>query len=1170
MQGDSLPVKHTDFVHLHIHTQYSLLDGAIRIDDLIKRAREEHMPALAITDHGNMFGAIEFYQKAQQQGIKPIIGCEMYLAPGSRFDKDHPSSVSKEPNHHIVLLVKNIEGYHNLLKLISRAWIEGFYYKPRIDKELLGSFNKGLIALSACLRGEIPDAILSGDIKKALVLAEQYRSIFDNGRFYLELQDNNIDEQRKVNEGLLEISKKLSIPVVATNDCHYLNPEDATAHEVLLCIQTNKKITDPDRMQFKTHDLYFKKPEIMLRAFSHIPKAIQNTVTIAEQCNLSLTFNQYKFPHFEPPPGKTLQGYFEELARTGLQKRLDTLRTTNQQFYEKHLKEYWKRLEDEIKMINQMKFTTYFLIVSDFIRYAKHNGCPVGPGRGSAAGSLVAYALEITDIDPIQHGLLFERFLNPERISPPDIDVDFCMKNRDRIIKYVTDKYGKDNVAQIITFGKMLARAVIRDVGRALDMPYKEVDAIAKLIPEDPGITLDMALRKEPRLRELMESDPQIEQLVNISKSLEGLTRHASTHAAGVVIADAPLENYLPLCRGTKGEVITQYAMNDVSSIGLIKFDFLGLRTLTVIAKTIELIRSIPNTPVPDINDLPLDDPATYDLLCSGDTDGIFQLESPGMRELLLKIRPSTIDDLAALLALYRPGPLGSGMVDDFIKAKHGEIKVTYELPQLEEILKETYGVILYQEQVMKIASTLANFSLADADILRRAMGKKKPSEMAKQKEKFLEGARANKINPQKAELIFDRMAKFAEYGFNKSHSTAYAYITYQTAYLKAHYPVAFMAALLSSEMDNTDKVVAHINVCRDRKIEVLPPDVNESDQDFKVIEGKIRFGLAAIKNVGQAAIEAILSARKKGGPFLSLPDLCCRVDMRKVNKKVLESLIKCGALDSFGAKRSQMMAVLEDLIFLVQKTQRERLRNQLHIFQATGDTARTNDMFSISYPDIPEWSQKEMLAYEKECLGFYITGHPLDNIAETLKAYTTCCVAKALEEVREQTVVIGGIVNAVKQITTKKGEPMAFVTLEDLTGSIEVIVFSELYRKAESLLKSEHPLLIKGDLSIEGDNGNKNRLRASAIVPIERGYELKTPEVHISCSINKLTPNEIDKLKRIIKNNPGKSKVFIHVRIPDVAEAVIRLGDPYSASASPLLVSEMEAVFGKQCIRFL
>lgn len=1158
-------MQHADFVHLHVHTHYSLLDGAIRIDDLMHRARDVRMPALAVTDHGNMFGAIEFYQKAQQHGIKPIIGCELYLAPGSRFNKEQRSDGHKEPNHHLILLAKDAEGYHNLIKLVSRASLEGFYYRPRIDKELLRAHHRGLIALSACLHGEIADAVLTSGFDKALAIADEYRSIFNDNRFYLELQDNGIPDQRTVNDALLQIARKLSLPLVATNDCHYLNAADARAHEVLLCIQTGKKMSDPGRMRFSTDQFYFKKPDEMARAFSHVPEALRNTIAIAERCTLTLNFQDYKFPRFDPPPGTTLQKYFEDLARDGLRRRLERLRSADANLYERQAPLYWKRLDDEISMISRMNFTAYFLIVSDFIRHAKQSGCPVGPGRGSAAGSLVAYALEITEIDPIMHGLLFERFLNPERVSPPDIDVDFCMDNRDRIIQYVTEKYGKDNVAQIITFGKMLAKAVIRDVGRSLDMPYKEVDAIAKLVPNDLGITIDDAVAREPLLRERMDADPQVRNLIEISKSLEGLARHASTHAAGVVIADSPLENYLPLYRGSKGEVITQYAMNDVATIGLIKFDFLGLRTLTVIATTLELIKAMPGATVPDLNNLPLDDPATYELLCSGDTDGIFQLESSGMRELLVRMKPSSINDLTALLALYRPGPLGSGMVDDFIKAKHGKISVAYELPQLEAILKETYGTILYQEQVMQIASALANFSLADADILRRAMGKKKPAEMEKQKQKFLEGARANKISPQKAELIFDRMAKFAEYGFNKSHSTAYAYISYQTAYLKAHFPVAFMAALLSSEVDNTDKVVSHIAVCRDRGIEVLPPDVNESMQNFTVAGSKIRFGLAAVKNVGQAAIEAIVAARTAEGPFTSLPDFVRRVDLRKANKKVIESLIKCGAFDSFGVKRSQMTAVVEDLIAMAQKAQRERARNQLSMFQALNGSSSGAGFAEVVYPDIPEWSQKELLAAEKECLGFYITGHPLDHVADLLKTYTTGTISAAAEATQEKTVVLGGVVSAVKQITTKKGDPMAFVTFEDTSGSIEVIVFSDLYRQSSPLLTAEHPLLIKGKLSIESENGN--RVLASDILPIERGYELKTPDIHITCRINRLTPDELHKLKVVIKNNPGKSKVFMHVILPDTAEAVIGFGDTYTTCASPLLVSEMESILGKQCV---
>jgi len=1157
-------MKHSEFVHLHVHTQYSLLDGAIRLDDLMKRAQEYHMPALAITDHGNMFGAIEFYQKARHYGIKPIIGCETYRAAGSRFDKE-AHAVRKEANHHLILLVKNRQGYRNLLKLMSAAHLEGFYYKPRIDRELLRENNEGLIALSACLHGEIPEAILSGNMKRAMTLADEYRSIFDDGRFYLELQENKLEDQRRVNEGLLEIAKKLSLPLIATNDCHYLNAADARAHEVLLCIQTGKKMTDADRMRFSTDEFYFKSPEEMTQAFSHVPEALKNSIAIAERCNLEIAFDEYKFPHYEPPEGKTNQEFFEEQTRKGLELRLEKLSREDPEHFKEHAAAYRTRLEDEIAMITRMNFTTYFLIVSDFIKYAKRNGCPVGPGRGSAAGSLVAYALEITEIDPIVNGLLFERFLNPERVSPPDIDVDFCMDNRDRIIKYVTEKYGKENVAQIITFGKMLAKAVIRDVGRALDMPYKEVDTIAKLVPPDLGITIQDAVIKEPRLKELMENDPRVNELITISKALEGLTRHASTHAAGVVISDQPLYNYLPLYRGSKGEVITQFPMNDVASIGLIKFDFLGLRTLTVIEKAAALIRDNPENSLPDINCLPLDDKQSYDLLSSGETEGVFQLESSGMKDLLVRIKPGNIDDLTALLALYRPGPLGSGMVDDFIKGKHGQIAISYELPQLEGILKETYGIILYQEQVMKIASALASFSLADADLLRRAMGKKKPSEMAKQKEKFLEGARKNKIQPQKAEKIFELMAKFAEYGFNKSHSAAYAYISYQTAYLKAHYSVEFMAALLSCEMDNTDKVVNHINECRGKNIGVLPPDVNESVPDFKVSEHKIRFGLAAVKNVGLAAIESVIEARTAGGPFRSLYDFCQRVDLRKVNKKVLESLIKCGAFDSFGKKRSQHMAVLEEAVTRVQRNQKERAKNQLTMFQLIAEASPESSADELSFPDIPEWAQKELLAFEKECLGFYITGHPLDNYRETLRSCSTSDTAAALAETREKTVSIGGIVAAVKQITTKKGEPMGFVTFEDLAGTVEVIVFSDLYRQCNDLLKSEHPLLVKGKLSIEGENSN--RVIASEIVPLEKAHEITNPDIHVTCPIHRLSSQEIDRMKVILKNNPGKSRVFMHIILPESSETVISLGDSYQTSASQLLISEVESVLGRHCV---
>jgi len=1158
-------LKHSNFVHLHVHTQYSLLDGAIRFADLLDKAREYHMPALSITDHGNMFGTIEFYQKARKAGIKPIIGCEMYLSSTSRFDKESHGGV-KPANHHLVLLAKNKAGYQNLLKLVSAAYREGFYYRPRIDKEILKNHNEGLIALSACLHGEVPTAVLSGNDQKARELVEEYRSIFDGDRFYLELQENGIDDQRIVNKGLIELSKEMSVPLVATNDCHYLNKADAKAHEVLLCIQTGKTMSAPERMRFSTDEFYFKSPDEMKKAFADVPEAISNTVAIAEECNLEIPLKDYIFPHFDPPGDETNQELFERLSREGLQKRIDKLKRKAPDYIKDRIEEYQERLEVEIKMIRKMNFTTYFLIVSDFINYSKENKIPVGPGRGSAAGSLVAYSLKITEIDPIKNGLLFERFLNPERVNPPDIDVDFCMNRRDKVIEYVTQKYGRDKVAQIITFGKMLAKGVIRDVGRALDMPYNEVDKIAKLIPNDLGITIDRAIVQEPKLKELIKNDPQVANLITVARALEGLTRHASTHAAGVVIADAPLDNYVPLFKNPKDEeMITQYPMNDVDMIGLIKFDFLGLRTLTVIDTAVNLVLSDAKNSLPDINDLPLDDQKTYDLLSQGETEGIFQLESSGMKELLTRIKPDCIEDLTALLALYRPGPLGSGMVDNFIDGKSGKIKIKYDLPQLEDILKETYGIILYQEQVMKIASTLASFSLADADLLRRAMGKKKPAEMEKQKKKFLEGAKNNKIDPKKAEKIFDLMAKFAEYGFNKSHSAAYAYVSFQTAYLKTHFPVEFMAALLSSEMDNTDKVVKHISECKEKGLEILPPDVNESYNDFTVPGHKIRFGLAAVKNVGQSAIESIISARDENGKFTTLFDFCEKVDLRKVNKKVIESLIKCGAFDSFKIKRSQLMAVFEEVVSAVQRIQKEKEKNQLSMFEVIAETTGTNENKEINYPDISEWDQKECLGYEKECLGFYITGHPLDDYREALRAFANADTASALASTGEGEIRIGGMISTIKKIITKKGDPMGFLNFEDLSGTIEVILFPEVFRKHDALLDSDSPLLIKGKLSIETDNSNK--IIASEIVLLDQAHEIATPDIHLKCAISKLGAEQIDRLKNIIKNNPGKSKIFFHITIPEKSETVLSLGDSYMSSASSLFTTEIESTLGKNSV---
>jgi len=1152
-------MKHANFVHLHLHTEFSLLDGAMRLEELFQQAKNYRMPALAVTDHGSMFGAIEFYQQAERAGIKPIIGCEVYVAPGSRFEK--VSRGIAEASFHLILLAKNLGGYRNLLKLVSAGYFEGFYYRPRVDKELLRKYNEGLIALSACLKGEIPFFLVSGDKDKALQAAEELKSIFPDRRFYLEIQENKIAEQKKVNAGLIEISKELSLPLVATNDCHYLRREDAKAHEVLLCIQTGKTLKDVDRMQFSTEEFFFRSAEEMGELFGYCPEAIQNTVEIAERCNLDLKLNELQFPEFQVPAGETLDSFLEKSAKEGLEERLVEMRASGQSppfsadFYQ-------QRLLKELRMIQKMGFAGYFLIVSDFIRYAKEKNIPVGPGRGSGAGSLVAYCLGITDIDPLANGLLFERFLNPERVSPPDIDIDFCMQGRDEVIQYVKTKYGADHVAQIITFGKMQARAVLRDVGRALDMPYGEVDRIAKMIPNTLNITLDEALQQEPRLRELARTNPDVQRLLNLAQSLEGLPRHASTHAAGVVISSKALVEVVPLYRGQQNEIVTQYPMKDIERIGLIKFDFLGLKTLTMIQDVIKRV-DLSKKEKLDLRKIPLDDPKTYGLLCSGDTSGVFQLESSGMRDLVVRLLPERFGDLVALLALYRPGPLKSGMVEDFIKRKQGKVPIAYEVPELKEVLEETYGVIVYQEQVMHIASRLANFSLADADILRRAMGKKKADEMARQKKKFLEGARQKKIPAPKAEKLFDLMAKFAEYGFNKSHSAAYALIAYQTAYLKAHYPVEFMAALLSSEMGNTEKVLRHLNECRERGIEVLPPDINESQQDFTVRGGKVRFGLAAVKNVGLAAIQSILAVREEGGDFSSLADFCLKVDLRKVNKRVMESLIKCGAFEPINPNRAQLLAGLEEAMEWAQGWERERSKSQMIMFgsfQADGKNAAPR------LPDVPQWPEGQRLAFEKETLGFYLTGHPLTRFAQTLRRFNTTDTQRIREMADGQEAIIGGVVNALKEINTKRGDRMAFVTLEDLNGMVEVIIFSELYKNSSLLLKSEDPIFIKGKVDVGEDSV---KVIASEVFPFDQAMNKLATTVHLRVRSEGLGREDLVALKEIFQDCRGECLAYLHLILPGKREAVIALGDEWKLSSTDQLVRRIRDLLGYEAVSF-
>ena len=1152
-------MKHANFVHLHLHTQFSLLDGAIRLGELFNQAKNYRMPALAITDHGAMFGAIEFYQQAQRHGIKPIIGCEVYVAPGSRFEK--ASRGISEASFHLILLAKNLTGYRNLMKLVSAGYFEGFYYRPRVDKELLQKHNEGLIALSACLQGEIPSLLASGDSALALKVAEEYRSIFPDRRFYLELQENKIPEQKKVNAGLLEIARKLSLPLVATNDCHYLRKEDAKAHEVLLCIQTGKTLKDLDRMKFSTEEFFFRSAEEMEELFAYCPESLQNTIEVAERCNLELKLNELQFPQFQVPDGETLDSFMEKSARRGLEERLSEMRAEKRP---QSLADdfYHQRLQSELRMIQKMGFAGYFLIVADFIRYAKERSIPVGPGRGSGAGSLVAYCLGITEIDPLPSGLLFERFLNPERVSPPDIDIDFCIQGRDEVIKYVRNKYGADHVAQIITFGKMQARAVIRDVGRALDMPYGEVDRIAKMIPNTLEITLEKALKQESRLRDLEKSNPEVKKLLNLAQALEGLPRHVSTHAAGVVISSTPLVDVVPLYKGQQNEILTQYAMKDVEKIGLIKFDFLGLKTLTMIADVVKRVNLSRGEGL-NIRKIPLDDRETYGLLSSGDTSGVFQLESSGMRDLVVRMLPERFEDLVALLALYRPGPLKSGMVEDFIKRKHGKIPISYEVPQLQDILEETYGVIVYQEQVMKIATVLANFSLADADILRRAMGKKNVDEMAMQKKKFLEGTQRNKIQVNKAEKLFELMAKFAEYGFNKSHSAAYALIAYQTAYLKVHYPVEFVAALMSSEMGNADKILRYLSECREKGVEVLPPDINESYQDFTVVGSKIRFGLAAVKNVGLAAIQSIMTAREEKGEFASLPDFCAKVDLRKVNKRVIESLIKCGAFDGTGSSRARLLAGLEEAMEWSQELERERSNPQIILFGSLHPSGKKAEPI---LPPVPDWPESQRLTFEKETLGFYLTGHPLTRYTETLRRLATTDTQRIHEVPDKQEVVIGGVVNTLKETNTKKGDRMAFVTLEDLSGVVEVIVFAELYKSSTLLLKSDDPVFIKGRVDAGEDS---LKVIASEILPFEQAVGQLTTAIHLRVHSKGLGREDLVAIQEIFQNCRGNCPVYLHLLLPEECEAVIALGDEWKLNSTDQLVKRVRDLLGYEAVSF-
>ncbi len=1073
-----------DFVHLHVHTEYSLLDGANRIKDLIARTKELGMNSIAITDHGAMYGVVHFYKEAIQNGIKPILGCEVYTAKRSRHDRQ-PGQDAEQG--HLVLLAANNTGYKNLMKIVSIGFVEGFYYKPKVDMEVLEKYSEGLIALSACLSGDVADALLKGDYEKAKEIALRLNSIFGQDNFYLELQDNGIEGQKLVNQGLIKLSRETGIPLIATNDAHYLRREDARAHEVLMCIQTGKKITDEDRMRFSSDELYLKSPEEMWQLFRNIPEALENTVKVAGRCNVELEFGKLHLPEYKVPEGEDPFEYLRRLCFEGLKKR----------YGDKCDEKKTERLEYELSVIKQMGYVDYFLIVWDFIKYAKDHGIMVGPGRGSAAGSLVAYCLEITNVDPLKYNLLFERFLNPERISMPDIDIDFCFERRQEVIDYVIRKYGSDRVAQIITFGTMAARAAIRDVGRALDIPYNEVDTIAKLIPFQLDMTIDKALELNPELKSRYEEDSRIKELIDTARLLEGMPRHASTHAAGVVISKERIVEYVPLQRN-EDSITTQFTMGILEELGLLKMDFLGLRTLTVIRDAVELIYENHGVKV-DFDAMEMDDPNVFRLISDGRTAGIFQLESAGMTQFMKELQPSSLEDIIAGISLYRPGPMDQ--IPKYIRGKKDPSQVKYHHPMLENILSVTYGCMVYQEQVMQIVRELAGYSMGRSDLVRRAMAKKKPEVMKQERHHFIygitdedgnvivNGAVRNGIDEETANRIFDEMMDFASYAFNKSHAAAYAVIAYQTAWLKHYYPVEFMAALINSFLGSNDKISEYISECRNMNIEVLPPDINESRVRFNVVNGKIRFGLAAVKNVGEAAVKSIIDERDKNGKFKSFGDFCQRVEGLDVNKRCIESLIKSGAFDSFGIYRSRLMAVYEKMIDSVSQKRKRNLEGQVSLL-AMMDEEEAETINEEEYPDINEYPKKVLLSMEKEMLGVYVSGHPLSEFEEEIISEVTFfsrdLSAETLDEGDEVTdnaaknikdgmpVIVGGIITEKKTKATKNNTLMAFITLEDMYGTLEAIVFPTVLKKYSPLLVEDSIVLINGRLSVREEEQPK------------------------------------------------------------------------------------------------
>jgi DNA polymerase III subunit alpha len=1155
------------FVHLHLHSQYSLLDGAIKIDPLFERAKALHMPAVALTDHGNLFGAIEFYEAARRSGVKPILGCEVYVASGSRFDREKRDRDESgfDAINHLLLLAQNETGYRNLIYLVSKGYLEGFYYKPRIDLDLLRSHSEGLIATSGCLSSMVSRAITGGQLDTAWQLASDFADIFRD-RYYLEIQRHGIDLQDRVNAELAKMAVDLRLPLLATNDAHYLEASDHEHHDALLCIGTATNLDDPKRFRFTGHGFYVKDGDEMAEVFRDHPSAVTSSLEIAERCDLEIGIDtgRYQMPEFQVPAGTTREAVLSAQAWQGLRARLGL--APDEPIPPVH-GEYEKRMEHELGVITSMGFAGYFLIVADFIAYAKRSGIPVGPGRGSAAGSLAAWSLGITGVDPIQYDIIFERFLNPERISMPDIDVDFCMKGRDQVIRYVAEKYDGEGdegrrVAQIITFGKLQARAAVRDVGRVLGMPFGDVDRIAKQIPDELGISLDKALEQSPELRARIEADGQVRKLFETARKLEGLTRHASTHAAGVVIGTDPLIETVPLYRDPRsGDVVTQFDMRCVEKIGLIKFDFLGLRTLTTIAAAAQRVRE-GGRPDFDIEQIPYDDPKTYEMLGAGDTEGVFQVESAGMTDLVVKLAPRAFKELIPIVALYRPGPLGSGMVEDYINRKNGLTRIEYLLPELEQLTAETLGVIVYQDQVLQIANRLAGYSLGEADLLRRAMGKKKPEEMAKQADRFVRGAVERGIEKKKAEQVFALMAEFAGYGFAKSHSTAYALITYQTAYLKANHPREYMAALLTTEAAHHDKLSLYIAHAQQRGIDILAPSVNESERDFTVVREGVRFGLAGVKNVGEGAIEAILEARA-GGPFASVFDFASRIDGRRVNRRVVESLVKCGAFDALHAERAEVWASLDVALEAGAAAQRDREIGQANLFDSGGGGAPEPALVAAA-----PWTDRQRLEYEKEVLGFYVTGHPLSAVSAQLARFADTR-ASDTEGRTGRDVRAGGLVTALRETRTRRGSLMAFGALEDLDGCFDLVVFAEPYAQYGGLLKQAHqseggngptPVLVTGTL----ESGDPPKILVREVYELERAEEKLARELTVRIGAEEATEDRLTALRERLARSPGECAVRVHLVIPDQSETVLAISSLRGVRPDETLKRDVDALFGR------